>query len=56
MEEHFNLTLGTMKSLESMTIGVTNSKIFFDEYNDNNKIKFLGQDLEEWVKKWITDF
>lgn len=38
VEQHFDLTLETMKSLETMTIGVLNSKIFFDDYNENNQI------------------
>lgn len=45
-----------MNFLEQMSIGMLNSKLFFDEYSSNNQLQFAGLDLEEWVKKWIIDF
>lgn len=38
-----------MSRLEENTIQLLNTKIFMDDYTKENRVMFLGQDLDDWI-------
>lgn len=54
--DHYFTTTNVIEYVNNIGVGFVHTKIFMDEYTNDNKIEYEGQDLPIWIENWLFAF